>query len=70
MEINIRRPRRNRKSEAIRSIVRENEVRLNDLLFPLFLIDGTNKKIAVESRCNKKANSISCSQPDSQQQRQ
>ncbi|MFN9502622.1 MAG: porphobilinogen synthase, partial [Chryseotalea sp.] len=49
MEINIRRPRRNRKSEAIRSIVRENEVRVNDLLFPLFLIDGTNKKIAVES---------------------
>ncbi|MCU0383817.1 MAG: porphobilinogen synthase, partial [Cyclobacteriaceae bacterium] len=49
MELNIRRPRRNRKSEAIRSLVRENEVRVNDLLFPLFLIEGTNKRIAVES---------------------
>jgi porphobilinogen synthase len=49
MELNIRRPRRNRKNEAIRSLVKENEVRVNDLLFPLFLIDGTNKKIAVES---------------------
>jgi porphobilinogen synthase len=43
------RPRRNRKNEAIRSLVRENSVTVNDLVFPLFLIAGKNKKTAVPS---------------------
>lgn len=43
------RPRRNRKSETIRSLVEETKVTTDDLLFPLFLIDGTNKKIEVAS---------------------
>lgn len=43
------RPRRNRKSEAIRSLVRENEVTVKDLIFPLFLIAGKNKKSEVKS---------------------
>jgi porphobilinogen synthase len=43
------RPRRNRKSEAIRSLVEETKVTTDDLLFPLFLIDGSNKKIEVAS---------------------
>lgn len=43
------RPRRNRKSEAIRSLVRENEVTVNDLIFPLFLIAGKNKTSEVKS---------------------
>ena len=34
------RPRRNRKSETIRSLVRETEVTINDLIYPLFLVDG------------------------------
>jgi len=46
---NTQRPRRNRKSETIRSLVEETKVTTNDLLFPLFLIDGTNKKIEVAS---------------------
>jgi porphobilinogen synthase len=47
--LNIRRPRRNRKSEAIRAMVEETKVTTADLIFPLFLIDGTNKKIEVGS---------------------
>jgi porphobilinogen synthase len=45
----IRRPRRNRKSEAIRAMVEETKVTTDDLIFPLFLVDGTNKKIEVAS---------------------
>lgn len=47
--LNTRRPRRNRKSEAIRAMVQETHVTTADLIFPLFLIDGTNKKIEVSS---------------------
>lgn len=43
------RPRRNRKSEGIRSLVRENEITVNDLIFPLFLIAGKNKRSEVAS---------------------
>lgn len=47
--LNTRRPRRNRKSEAIRSMVEETQVKTSDLIFPLFLLDGKNKKIEVAS---------------------
>lgn len=43
------RPRRNRKSEAIRSLIQENHVTVNDFIFPLFLIEGKNKKSEVKS---------------------
>lgn len=43
------RPRRNRKSETIRNLVQENHVTANDFIFPLFLIDGKNKKSEVKS---------------------
>lgn len=46
--MNIR-PRRNRKSEAIRSMVRETSVSLTCLIYPLFLVDGRNKKSAISS---------------------
>lgn len=38
------RPRRNRKNSAIRSLVQENSVSVNDLILPLFLTEGKNKK--------------------------
>lgn len=44
-----RRPRRNRKSETIRAMVEETKVTTDDLIFPLFLLDGTNKKVEVAS---------------------
>jgi porphobilinogen synthase len=43
------RPRRNRKSEWARRMVRENVLTTDDLIWPLFLIDGTNKREAVTS---------------------
>lgn len=49
MILNSRRPRRNRKSAAIRSMVEETQVNKSDLIFPLFLLDGTNKKVEVAS---------------------
>ena len=47
--LNLRRPRRNRKTEAIRAMVEETRVTNTDLIFPLFLIDGNNKKVEVGS---------------------
>lgn len=46
---NLKRPRRNRKSEAIRALVEETRVTCDDLIYPLFLIEGTNKKTEVDS---------------------
>ena len=43
------RPRRNRKSQAIRNMVRETQVQTQDLIFPFFMEDGKNKKIEIES---------------------
>ncbi len=43
------RPRRNRKNAAIRNMIQENSVTVNDLIFPLFLIEGKNKKSEVAS---------------------
>ena len=45
----IQRPRRNRKSNAIRNMVRENYLTRHDLIAPLFLIDGKDTKIEVSS---------------------
>jgi porphobilinogen synthase len=45
----MHRPRRNRKSETIRALSREHDVKVSDLIFPLFIIDGKNKKSAVKS---------------------
>jgi len=46
--MNIR-PRRNRKSEQIRGMIRETEVSLSRLIYPMFVVDGSNKKIAIQS---------------------
>ncbi|MCK1733365.1 porphobilinogen synthase [Bradyrhizobium sp. 138] len=43
------RPRRNRKAEWARRMVRENVLTTDDLIWPLFLIDGTNKREQVAS---------------------
>jgi porphobilinogen synthase len=44
-----RRPRRNRKSKAVRNLVEETSLSVKDLIFPMFLVDGSNKKIEVNS---------------------
>lgn len=43
------RPRRNRKNSVIRELVRENSVESRDLIAPLFLLSGENKKIPIDS---------------------
>lgn len=45
----IRRPRRNRQSAAIRDMVQENHLSVNDLIFPLFVIEGQHMKTEVSS---------------------
>jgi porphobilinogen synthase len=45
----LQRPRRNRKSEAIRQMVQETHVSAANLIFPLFIIDGVNQKTEVAS---------------------
>jgi len=46
--MNIR-PRRNRKSAAIRKMVQENELTIGDFIYPVFLMPGKNKKTEVKS---------------------
>lgn len=43
------RPRRNRKAEWARRMVRENVLTTDDLIWPLFLIDGDNKREQIAS---------------------
>jgi porphobilinogen synthase len=43
------RPRRNRKTEWTRRLVRENTLDTDDLIWPLFLVDGSKKRLPVPS---------------------
>jgi porphobilinogen synthase len=44
-----RRPRRNRKTSAIRDLVQETTLQVSDFIFPMFVQEGTNLKIEVKS---------------------
>ena len=43
------RPRRNRKTEAIRSLVEESSLKVSDFIFPMFLIEGNGRKEEITS---------------------
>src|SRR6516162_9871985 len=43
------RPRRNRRSEWSRRMVRENVLTADDVIWPLFIVDGTNVRAPIES---------------------
>ena len=45
----MERLRRLRKSAAIRDMVRENHVRVDELIYPLFVMEGRNRKVDVPS---------------------
>ena len=45
----LKRPRRNRKSATIRDLVQQTIVTTDDFIFPLFLLEGKNKKVEVAS---------------------
>ncbi len=46
------RPRRNRKSANIREMVAETNLKIGDLIYPLFIVDGSNKKLPISSMPN------------------
>ncbi|MCA9406244.1 MAG: porphobilinogen synthase [Candidatus Omnitrophica bacterium] len=43
------RPRRNRKSEAVRRLIRETDVNVGNLVLPMFVVPGKGKKVAIPS---------------------
>jgi len=45
----LNRPRRNRKSQAIREMVQENHLHASDFIFPLFIIEGKNQQTEISS---------------------
>ena len=45
----LSRPRRNRKSSAIRSLVRETRLHTDNLIYPLFIVDSLGKKEEIPS---------------------
>lgn len=45
----LERPRRNRRSASIRSLIRETSVGVDDLVYPLFVQDGTSVKEEIRS---------------------
>ncbi|MHC0037454.1 porphobilinogen synthase [Pseudoneobacillus sp. C159] len=49
MELNFHRHRRLRATENMRSLVRETNLHINDLIYPLFIIEGENIKNEVKS---------------------
>ena len=49
MKLNTLRPRRLRRTEAIRSMVRENSLELNDFVYPIFVVPGNNIKEEIPS---------------------
>ncbi|HEY9000349.1 MAG TPA: porphobilinogen synthase [Mucilaginibacter sp.] len=54
----LQRPRRNRKSEVIRRMVQETHVSADNLIFPLFIVEGNNQKSEVASMPGIYRNSI------------
>ncbi len=45
----LHRPRRNRKSAAIRNLSEETQLTVNDLILPLFLVEGSKQKQPIEA---------------------
>lgn len=45
----LERPRRNRKSSAIRDLVRETELSVKDLVYPVFIMEGREKEESIPS---------------------
>ena len=43
------RPRRNRKTEAIRNMLAETDLRVDQLVLPLFLVEGKEERQALQS---------------------
>jgi len=44
-----RRPRRNRKNDFSRRLVAEHQLTVNDLIYPMFVLEGTGRREKIES---------------------
>ena len=49
MKLNTLRPRRLRRTAAIRSMVRETSLEINDFIYPIFVVPGPNVKEEIPS---------------------
>ena len=49
MKLNTLRPRRLRRTAAVRSMVRETSLEINDFIYPIFVVPGTNVKEEIPS---------------------
>ena len=45
----VQRPRRNRRSDSVRRLVRETLLTPSDLILPLFVVDGSDQKVPIQS---------------------
>ena len=45
----VYRPRRTRATENLRAMIRETEVSVKDLIYPIFVVPGSNVKHEIES---------------------
>ncbi len=45
----LKRPRRNRKSQVIRNLVEETQLRVENLIYPMFMLDGVNTQQEIKS---------------------
>lgn len=45
----LERPRRNRKNATVRNLVRETELSVRDLVYPIFIMEGSNKEEPIPS---------------------
>jgi len=52
------RPRRMRSHEFIRNLLQENHIRINQLIYPIFLVDGVNQQQNIDSMPNIKRYSL------------
>ena len=43
------RPRRLRKNKEIRDLVQQNNIHKNDIVYPMFIVEGENIKQAIKS---------------------
>ena len=49
MKLNTLRPRRLRRTAAVRSMVRETSLEINDFIYPIFVVPGANVKEEIPS---------------------
>jgi len=60
MTILTHRPRRMRKHAYTRELMRENTLTTDDLIFPIFIVEGENQRQSIDSMPDIERLSINC----------